>query len=57
MGNEPEITQVEEVLSETLPLDKTLNSKCHNNIETKTKDSQKNKRQDSPEKKNKRSLF
>ena len=33
MGNEPEITQVEKVPSETLPPDKTLNSKCHNNAE------------------------
>ena len=36
-----------------MPLDKTLNSKCHNNVEAKNKDSQKNKRQDSPKKKNK----
>ena len=53
MGDEPEITQVEKVPSKTLPLDKTLNSKCHNNVKAKNKDSQKNKRQDSPKKKNK----
>ena len=33
MGDEPEITAVEKVPSETLPPDKTLNSKCHNNAE------------------------
>ena len=53
MGDEPEITQVEKVPSETPLLDKTLNSKCHNNVEAKTKDSQRNKRQDSPKKKDK----
>ena len=37
MGDEPEINQVESVPSETLPLDKTLNSKCHNNVEVKSK--------------------
>ena len=51
MGDEPEITQVEKVLSETLPLDKNLNRKCHINVEAK--DGQKNKRQDSPKKKTK----
>ena len=51
MGDEPEITQVENVPSETLPLDKTLNSKCHDNVEVKNKDGQKNKRQHSPKKK------
>ena len=45
MGDEPEITQVEKVPSETLPPDKTLNSKCHNNVEAKSKDGQNNKRQ------------
>lgn len=44
MGYKPEITQVEKVLSETLPLDKTLNKKCQNNIEAKNKDGQKNQR-------------
>ena len=53
MGNEPKITQIERVPSETVALDKTLNSKCHNNVEGKNKDSQKNKRQDSSKKKNK----
>ena len=53
MGDEPEITQVEKVPSEILPLDKTLNNKCLKNVETKNKDDQKNKRQDSPKKKNK----
>ena len=48
MGDEHEITQVEKVPSETLPPDNTLKSKCHNNVEAKYKDSQKNKRQDSP---------
>ena len=37
MGDEPEITQVEKVLSETLPLDKNLNKKCHINVEAKNK--------------------
>ena len=46
MGDEPEITQIENVLSETQKLNKTLNNKCHNNVEAKNKDSQKNKRQD-----------
>ena len=55
MGDEPETTQVEKVPSETSPLDKTLNSKCHNNIEAKNKDGQKNERQDSPKKKDNRS--
>ena len=54
MRDEREIIQVEKVPSETLPLTKTLNSKCHNNAEVKNKDGQKNKRQDSP-KKNKES--
>ena len=53
MGDELETTRIEEVSSETLPLDKTLNSKCHNNVETKNKGGQKNKRQDSPKKKDK----
>ena len=53
MGNESAITQIKKVPSETLPLDKTLNSKYHRNIEAKNKDGQKNKRQDSPKKKNK----
>ena len=53
MGDEPEITQVEKVPSETLPLDKTLNSKCHKNVEVKNKDGQKNKSQDSPKMKSK----
>ena len=53
MGDEPEITQVEKVPSETLLLNKTLNSKCYNNVEAKTKDGQRNKRQDSPKKKDK----
>ena len=38
MGDEPDITQVEKAPSETLPLDKTLNSKRHNNVEAKDKD-------------------
>ena len=37
-------TQVEEVPSETPPLDKILNDKCHNNVEAKNKDGQNNKR-------------
>ena len=53
MGNEPEIIQVEKESSETLLLNKILNSKCHNNVEAKNNDDQKNKRQDSPKKKNK----
>ena len=44
MEDEPEITQVEKGPSETLPFDKTLNSKCHNNVEAKNKDGQKNKK-------------
>ena len=40
MGDEPETTQVEETPSETPPLDKTLNSKCHNDIVVKNKDGQ-----------------
>ena len=47
MGDEPETTQTEEVLLETLPLHKTLNSKSHNAVEAKNKDGQKNKRRDS----------
>ena len=53
MGDEPEITQVEKVPSEIPPLDKILNSKYHNNVGAKNKDDQKNKRQDSPKKKEK----
>ena len=53
IGNEPEIAQVEKFPSETLLLDKTLNSKCHNNVEGKNKAGQKNKRQGSPKMKNK----
>ena len=41
MGDDPEITQVGKVPSKTLSLDKTLNSKCHNNAEAKNKDGQK----------------
>ena len=52
MGDEAEITQV---LSKALPLRKTLNSKCHNNVQVKNKDGQKNKKQDSSKKKNKES--
>ena len=55
MGDEPEITQAEKVTSDTLSLDKTLNSKCHSNVEPKIKDGQKNKRLDTPKKKNKES--
>ena len=55
LGDEPEITQVEKVPSEILPLDKTLNSKCYKNVDAKNKDGQKNKRQDSPIIKNKES--
>ena len=51
MGNEPETAQLEKVASETLSLDKTLNSKCHNNAESGNKDDQKNKTQNSPKKK------
>ena len=40
-----------EVASKTRSLDKTLNSKCHNNVEYGNKDVEKNKRQDSPKKK------
>ena len=50
MANEPEITQVEKISSETQLLDRTLNSKCHNNNEAKNKDGQKNKRKESPKK-------
>ena len=46
MGDEHEITQVEEVPSENLPLDKTLNSKCRNNVKAKNNDGQKNESQD-----------
>ena len=53
MWDEPETTQIEEVPSESLPLDEALNRKCDNNVETKNKDGQKNKRQDSPKKKDK----
>ena len=52
MEDEPEITQVEEVPSETPSLDKTLNSKRHNNVEAKNKDGQRNKK-DSLKKKDK----
>ena len=52
MGDEPEINQVKEVPLETLPLDKTLNSKCQNIVEGKNKNGQK-KRQDSLKKKDK----
>ena len=51
MGDEPETTQVEEVPSETPPLD----SNGHNNVEAENKNEQKIKRQDSPKKKDKRS--
>ena len=54
MGDKPDITHVEKVPSETLLLDKTFNSKCHNSVEAKIKDGQK-KRQDSSKKKDKRS--
>ena len=53
MWDEPEMTQIEEVPSESLPLDEALNRKFDNNVETKNKDGQKNKRQDSPKKKDK----
>ena len=52
MEDEPDISQVEEVPSETPSLDKTLNSKRHNNVEAKNKDGQRNKK-DSLKKKDK----
>ena len=53
MGDEPETTQVEEVPSKTPILDKTLNSKCHNNVKAKNKVGRESKRRDSLRKKNK----
>ena len=53
MEDEPEITQVEEVPSQTPSLYKTLNSKRHNNVEAKNKDGQRNKKKDSLKKKDK----
>lgn len=47
MGEEPEITQVEKVSSDSLPLDKSSKSKCANNVGPKNKDGDKNKRIDS----------
>ena len=44
MGVEPETTQVEVIPSEPPPIDKTLNTKRHNNVEAKNKDGLKNKR-------------
>ena len=43
MGDEPETTQVKKIPSETPPLDKTLNNKCHNNVEKKQRRSEKQK--------------
>ena len=40
--DEPETTQAQKVPSETPLLGKTLNSKCHNNVEAKIKVARKN---------------
>ena len=40
--DEPETTQAQKVPSETPLLGKTLNSKCHNNVEAKSKVARKN---------------
>ena len=52
-GNEPDAAQLEKIAPETMSVDKTLNSKCHNNVKSGNKDDQKNKTQDSPKKKDK----
>ena len=49
MRDEPETTQAKEVPSETLPLDKTLYSKCTNNVDAEIKNGLKNKKQDKHE--------
>ena len=50
MGYEPKTTQTVNVQSEIPQLEKTLNSKCDNNVEVINKYKLKNKRQDSPKK-------
>ena len=52
-GNEPDAAQLEKIAPDTMSVDKTLNSKCHNNVKSGNKDDQKNKTQDSPKKKDK----
>ena len=53
MGNEPDTAQLEKIAPETMSVDKTLNSKGHNNVKSGNKDDQKNKTQDSPKRKTK----
>ena len=50
MGYEPKTIQTTDVQSKIPQLDKTLNSKCDNNVDVINKYKLKNKRQDSPKK-------